>query len=55
MFNFKMASQSRKMPQILKNKSNVVALGNIWSHYLIIGSEHNGDVLPKNYKHTRHD
>jgi hypothetical protein len=56
MFNVKMACKSRNMsPLILKNKIILVLLDYILSLYLIIRSEHNGDALPKIYKHTKHD
>ena len=36
--------------KILKQKINTVVLDHMLSPYLITGSEHNGDALPKNYK-----
>jgi len=40
------------MLKILKQKINTstVVLDHMLSSYLITGSEHNGDALPKNYK-----
>jgi hypothetical protein len=36
----------------LQNVQNIVELDYILLLYLIIGSEHNADALPKNYKYT---
>jgi len=50
MFSFKMASKSRNISLILKKKINKFVLEYFSSLHVIIGSEHNGDALSKNYK-----